>query len=162
VLHSLLQAPVSLYLDTLSKLPPHSIHLFLHIAFMLMTTGQMQHDALSSILVLVFSLIFPDYKEWHSTMPSTTYFQSYQPTFIGIDSTHSLCLHATRPISGLLLSSRDCSERFVITKINRSTTCTFAFNSTVPKRHDAKLSLDCTPQAIESLSVLFRWGLCFG
>jgi hypothetical protein len=54
VLQLLLQAPVSLYLDTSSKLPPHSIHLFLHIAFMLMITGQMQHDALSSILVLVF------------------------------------------------------------------------------------------------------------
>jgi hypothetical protein len=41
LLQSLLQAPVSLYLDTSSKLPPHSIHLFLHIAFMIMTTGQM-------------------------------------------------------------------------------------------------------------------------
>jgi hypothetical protein len=54
VLQSLLQAPVSVYLNTLFNLPPHSIHLFLHIAFMLMTTGQMQHDALSSILVLLF------------------------------------------------------------------------------------------------------------
>jgi hypothetical protein len=74
---SLLQAPLSLYLDPSSKLPPHSIHLFLHIAFLLMTTGQMQHDALSSILVLVFSLILPDYKEWPS-MPSTASgFQSH-------------------------------------------------------------------------------------
>jgi hypothetical protein len=47
VLQSLLQAPVSLYLDTLFNLPPHSIHLFLHIAFMLMTTGQMQHYPVS-------------------------------------------------------------------------------------------------------------------
>jgi hypothetical protein len=77
VLQSLLQAPVSLYLDTSSKLPPHSIHLFLHIAFMLMTTGQMQHDALSSILVLVFSLISPDYKEWPSMPSSTAGFQSH-------------------------------------------------------------------------------------
>jgi hypothetical protein len=77
VLQLLLQAPVSLYLDTLSKLPPHSIHLFLNIAFMLMTTGQMQHDALSSILVLVFSLILPDYKEWPSMPSSTAGFQSH-------------------------------------------------------------------------------------
>jgi hypothetical protein len=69
LLQSLLQAPVSVYLDTSFNLPPHSIHLFLHIAFMLMTTGQMQHDALSSILVLFFSLISPDYKEW-PMMPS--------------------------------------------------------------------------------------------
>jgi hypothetical protein len=39
VLQSLLQAPVSVYLDTSFNLPPHSIHLFLHIAFLLMTTG---------------------------------------------------------------------------------------------------------------------------
>jgi hypothetical protein len=77
VLQSLLQAPVSLCLDTSSKLPPHSIHLFLHTAFMLMTTGQMQHDALSSILVLVFSLISPDYKEWPSMPSSTAGFQSH-------------------------------------------------------------------------------------
>jgi hypothetical protein len=49
-----LQGPVSLYLDTLFKLPPHSTHLFLHIAFMLMTTRQMQHDALSSTLFWFF------------------------------------------------------------------------------------------------------------
>jgi hypothetical protein len=60
VLQSLLQARVSVYLDTSFNLPPHSIHLFLHIAFMLMKTGQMQHGALSSILVLVCSLILPD------------------------------------------------------------------------------------------------------
>jgi hypothetical protein len=77
VLQLLCQTPVSLYLDTSSKLPPHSIHLFLHIAFMLMTTGQMQHDALSSILVLVFSLISPDYKEWPSMPSSTASFQSH-------------------------------------------------------------------------------------
>jgi hypothetical protein len=45
----LLQAPVSVYLDTSSKLPPHSIHLFLHIAFILIMTAQMQHDALSTL-----------------------------------------------------------------------------------------------------------------
>jgi hypothetical protein len=33
VLQSLLPAPVSVYLDTSSKLPPRSIQLFLHIAF---------------------------------------------------------------------------------------------------------------------------------
>jgi hypothetical protein len=77
VLQLLLQAPVSLHLDTLSKLPPHSIHLFLHIAFMLMTTGQMQHDALYSILVLVFLLISPDYKEWPSMPSSTAGFQAH-------------------------------------------------------------------------------------
>jgi hypothetical protein len=70
VLQSLLQAPVGLHLETSQELPPHSIHLFLHIAFMLMTTGEIHHDALSNILVLVFSLISPDYKEW-PTMPST-------------------------------------------------------------------------------------------
>jgi hypothetical protein len=63
VQQSLLQAPVTLYLDSRAKLPPHSIHLFLHIAFMLLTTGPTNHDALSSILVLLFSLISPDYKE---------------------------------------------------------------------------------------------------
>ena len=35
-----------------------------------MTTGQTNHDALSNILVLLFPLISPDYKEW-PTMPST-------------------------------------------------------------------------------------------
>jgi hypothetical protein len=72
VQQSLLQSPVSSYLHTPVKLPPHSIHLFLHIAsFMLMTTGQTHHDTLSNILVLVvFALTLPDYKEW-PTMPST-------------------------------------------------------------------------------------------
>jgi hypothetical protein len=87
VLQSLLQAPVSLYVDTSSKLPPHSIHLFLHIAFMLMTTGQMQHDTLSSILVLVFSLISPDYKEW-PTMPSST--AGFQSHILNPTDQHSL------------------------------------------------------------------------
>jgi hypothetical protein len=87
VLQSLLQAHVSLYLDTLSKLPPHSIHLFLHIAFMLMTTGQMQHDALLSILVLVFSLISPDCKEW-PTMPSTI--AGFQSHILNPTNQHSL------------------------------------------------------------------------
>jgi hypothetical protein len=70
VQQSLLQAPVTLYLESRAKLPPHSIDLFLNIAFMLMTTGQTNHDALSNILVLLFPLISPDYKEW-PTMPST-------------------------------------------------------------------------------------------
>jgi hypothetical protein len=87
VLQSLLQAPVSVYLDTSFNLPPHSIHLFLHIAFMLMTTGQMQHDALSSILVLVFSLISPDYKEW-PTMPSST--AGFQSHILNPTNQHSL------------------------------------------------------------------------
>ncbi len=87
VLQSLLQAPVSVYLDTSFNLPPHSIHLFLHIAFLLMTTGQMQHDALSSILVLVFSLISPDYKEW-PTMPSST--AGFQSHILNPTNQHSL------------------------------------------------------------------------
>jgi hypothetical protein len=74
VLQSLLQTTVSLYLDTSFQLPPHSIHLFLHFAFMLMTTGLTQHDALSSILALVFS---PDYKEWPTMPSSTAGFQSH-------------------------------------------------------------------------------------
>jgi hypothetical protein len=89
VLQSLLQAPVSVYLDTLFNLPPHPIHLFLHIAFMLMTTGQMHHDALSSILVLVFSLISPDYKEW-PTMPSST--AGFQSQILNPTNQHSLVL----------------------------------------------------------------------
>jgi hypothetical protein len=77
VLQSLLQAPAGLHLDTSTHLPPHSIRLFLYITFMLMTTGQTHHDALSNILVLVVSLISPDYKEW-PTMPSTNAgFQSH-------------------------------------------------------------------------------------
>jgi hypothetical protein len=87
VLQSLLQALVSLCLDTSSKLPPHSIHLFLHIAFMLMTTGQTQHDTLSSILVLVFSLISPDSKEW-PTMPSTI--AGFQSHILNPTNQHSL------------------------------------------------------------------------
>jgi hypothetical protein len=87
VLQSLLQAPTTLYPETLSKLPPHSIHLFLHIAFMLMTTGQTQHDALSNILVLVFSLILPDYKEW-PTMPSTI--AGFQSHILNPTNQHSL------------------------------------------------------------------------
>jgi hypothetical protein len=59
VQQSLLQAPVSLYPDTWVKLPPHLIHLFLHIAFMLITTGQTHHAALSNIRVLLFPLISP-------------------------------------------------------------------------------------------------------
>jgi hypothetical protein len=111
VLQLLLQAPVSLCLDTSSKVPPHSIHLFLHIAFMLMTTGQTQHDALSSILVLVFSLISPDYKEW-PTMPSTI--AGFQSHILNPTNQHSL-------VSILLIPS-----------------------VYMPKRHDAKLSLDGT------------------
>jgi hypothetical protein len=87
VLQSLLQAPVGLNLDTSTDLPPHSIHLFLHIAFMLMTTGQTHHDALSNILVLVFALIAPDYKEW-PTMPSTI--AGFQSHILNPTNQHSL------------------------------------------------------------------------
>jgi hypothetical protein len=100
VLQSLWQAPVSLYLDTSAELPPHSISLFLHIAFMLMTTGQIHHDPLSNILVLVFSLISPDYKEW-PIMPSTN--SGFQSHILNPTNQHSLvsilplslCLHVS-------------------------------------------------------------------
>jgi hypothetical protein len=100
----------------------------------------------------------------HHCWLSVTYSQSYQPAFIGLNPAHSLSvLHATRPIPCLLLSLRDCIVCFVITKINRCTTCTFAFNSTVPKRNDAKLSFDCTSHSNHSVScfvgayILARW-----
>jgi hypothetical protein len=47
------------------------------LSCMLMTIGQMQHDALSSILVLVFSLISSDYKDWPTMPSSTAVFQSH-------------------------------------------------------------------------------------
>jgi hypothetical protein len=88
VLQSLLQARVGLYLDTLTELPPHSICLFLHIAFMLMITGQIHHDALSNILIVfVFALISPDYKEW-PTMPSTI--AGFQSQILNPTNQHSL------------------------------------------------------------------------
>jgi hypothetical protein len=100
------QAPVSLYLDTLAKLPPHSIHLFLHIAFMIITTSQTHKAMLSNILVLLFALISPDYKEW-PTMPSIiTVFQSH---ILSPTNQHSL-------VSG----------RFAITKNHWCTTNTTA------------------------------------
>ena len=94
VLQSLLQAPLGLHLDTSQELPPHSIHLFLHIAFMLMTTGKIHHDALSNILVLVISLISPDYKEW-PTMPST--FAGFQSHILNPTNQYSLVMNLPIP-----------------------------------------------------------------
>jgi hypothetical protein len=52
-----------------------------------MTTGQTHHGALSSILVLVFSSISPDYKEW-PTMPSTN--AGFQSHILNPTNQHSL------------------------------------------------------------------------
>jgi hypothetical protein len=127
VLQSLLQAPISLYLDTSSKLPPHSIHLFLHIAFMLMITGQMQHDALSSILiVLVFSLILPDYKEWPSMPSSTAGFQSH---ILNPTNQHSL-------VSILPIPSVTCyTTNLMLTAVFKRLQRTFCYYQDQPVHH---------------------------
>jgi hypothetical protein len=109
----------------------------------------MQHDALSSILVLVFSLIPPDYKEWPSMPSSTAGFQSH---ILNPTNQHSLVSQLPIPSVYMLLHTNlmltadfeRLQRMFVITKINRCTTCTFAVNSTVSKRHDANL-LSTTP-----------------
>jgi hypothetical protein len=99
VLQSLLQAPVSLYLDTWGTLPLHSINLFLHIAYMLFTTGQANHAALSNILVLTFDLIAPDFKEW-PTMPSTI--AGFKSHILNPTNQHSLVSILPVPIVYLL------------------------------------------------------------
>ena len=87
VQQSLYQAPISLDLNLSSKLPPHSIQLFLRIAKMLLTTGQSHHSDLSNILVLLMSLIPPDNKEW-PTMPSTI--AGFQSHILNPTNQHSL------------------------------------------------------------------------
>jgi hypothetical protein len=95
----------------------------------------------------------------HCWLP-VTYSQSYQLTFIGFYPTHFLSLHATCPVPCILLSSRDCSVCFVITKINGCTTCTFAFNSTVPKRKMMQNFLLTAPP-IRTTKFLVSLGLIF-
>ncbi len=70
VQQSLMQGPVSMYLSGRTTLPPHSIQLFLHIATMLLTTGQAQQMVFANILSLLVSLIPVDNHEW-PTMPTT-------------------------------------------------------------------------------------------
>jgi hypothetical protein len=110
LLQSLLQAPVGLHLDTWTHLPPHSIRLFLCT----------HHDALSNIIVLVFSLILPDYKEWPTTPSTNAGFQSHilNPTnqhslvsilsvpyaFMLPDESHSYCCLCEIAAYVLLLS----------------------------------------------------------
>jgi hypothetical protein len=166
VLQSLLQALVSVYLDTSSKLPPHSIHLFLHIAFMLMTTGQMQHDALASILVLVFSLISPDYQEW-PTMPSST--AGFQSHILNPTNQHSLVLILPIPSAYMLhdQSHAYCCLREIAAYVLLLPKSTGA--PPVPLRLTQLCQcammqnfLSTAPPIFEPLSVLFRWGLYFG
>ena len=63
----------------------------------------------------------------------------------------------------LLLSSRDCSVRFVITKNDWCTAYTLALNSTVSKRQHAELSFDSTSHSNNKMScyvgacLLARW-----
>ncbi len=70
VQQSLVQAPVNLFMDASSQLPPHAIQLFLHIAQMLVTTGQKHHTVLSHILTLLLGLLPTQHDNW-PTMPST-------------------------------------------------------------------------------------------
>jgi hypothetical protein len=87
VQQSLMQAPVSLYLEISAKLAPHAIKLFLNIAKSLMTTGQAHHDVLSTILELLLDMIPPDCLEW-PTMPSTI--SGFQSHVLNPTNKHSL------------------------------------------------------------------------
>jgi hypothetical protein len=70
VQESLFQGPVSLDLNIESKLPPHSVQLFLQISKLLLTTTEKQHTVLANVLQVLIDLIPPDLREW-PTMPST-------------------------------------------------------------------------------------------
>jgi hypothetical protein len=66
----MLQVPVSLYLDSSAQLSPTAIQLFLHIAKMVLTTGQTNHTVLAHILSMLLALIPASQQAW-PTMPST-------------------------------------------------------------------------------------------
>jgi hypothetical protein len=70
VQQSLLQVPVSLYLDPSAQLTINTIQLFLHIAKMLVTTGQTHHTILAHIIGMLLELIPTSQQAW-PTMPST-------------------------------------------------------------------------------------------
>jgi hypothetical protein len=70
VQQALLQAPVSLYLDSSANLSPAAIQLFLHIAKLLLTMGSTHHTVLSQILNLLLELIPSELQAW-PTMPRT-------------------------------------------------------------------------------------------
>ncbi len=94
VQQSLMQAPVSLYLDISAKLAPHAIKLFLNIAKSLMTTGQAHHDVLSTILELLLDMIPPDSLEW-PTMPLTI--SGFQSHVLNPTNKHSLVTTKMKP-----------------------------------------------------------------
>jgi hypothetical protein len=106
VQQSLLQAPVSLYLDDSAKLPPHAIKLFLNISKSLVTTGQAHHAVLSIILDLLLELIPPDNLEW-PTMPSTI--SGFQSHVLNPTNKHSLVSILPTPATYML---PDCSHAY--------------------------------------------------
>ena len=102
VQQSLVQAPVSLFLDASSKLPSHAIQLFLHISQMLVTTGQKHHTVLAQILTLLLGLIPSQQDNW-PTMPSTM--ASFQSHILNPTNKHSLV--SLLPIPNVYMLSDD-------------------------------------------------------
>jgi hypothetical protein len=87
VQQALLQAPVSLYLDSSANLSPAAIQLFLHIAKLLLTMGSTHHTVLSQILNLLLELIPSELQAW-PTMPRTL--SQFQSHILNRTNQHSL------------------------------------------------------------------------
>ncbi len=87
VQQALLQAPVSLYLDSSANLSPAAIKLFLHIAKLLLTMGSTHHTVLSQILDLLLELIPSELQAW-PTMPRTL--PQFQSHILNRTNQHSL------------------------------------------------------------------------
>ncbi len=98
----LFQAPVSLFMDASSQLPSHAIQLFLHIAQMLVTTGQKNHTVLSHILTLLLGLLPSQQDNW-PTMPSTM--AGFQSHILNPTNKHSLV--SLLPIPNVYMLSDD-------------------------------------------------------
>jgi hypothetical protein len=116
---ALVQEPIRFDASALAEIPPHAVQLFLNIAKLLMTTGQIQHNVLSVILDLLMGLLTPQQQDW-PTMPRTMAgFQSHilNPTnkhaliaqlpipqsYMLADNSHSFCCLHEIAAFGLLL-----------------------------------------------------------
>ncbi len=99
VQESLFQGPVSLDLNIESKLPPHSVQLFLQISKLLLTTTEKQHTGLANGLQVLIDLIPPDLREW-PTMPSTM--AGFKAHVINPTNKHSLVSILPVPMAYML------------------------------------------------------------
>jgi hypothetical protein len=116
---ALVQEPIRFDATASAQIPPHAIQLFLHIAKLLMTTGQIQHNVLSVILDLLMGLLTPQQQDWPTTPRTMAGFQLHilNPTnkhaliaqlpipqsYMLADNSHSFCcLHKIAAFSLLL------------------------------------------------------------